>query len=260
MRKLTYATVALIALVVTSIAVAHGIEGAKTAKAVAGTFTAAASTTSSTSTRTCTTTDGKTIVQTDGQYTGAAAGDPDFTGPITLRARSVINTTDNVGFVEGRFSIAVATGRETEGKFSTVYTGGAIAGLAAGHASQPDTKVLANLSATFAAATGFTAGKLGGGTAAGFAVELGPTSCQAADVVKEKSEARGTISALSATSITVAGLTCAIPPANSAEVNAKFKLQDNVKIKCALVATVNTLTRIEGKHGDDHHGDKGKKH
>ena len=36
MRKLTYATVALIALVVTSYAVADGIEGAKSAKSVAG--------------------------------------------------------------------------------------------------------------------------------------------------------------------------------------------------------------------------------
>jgi hypothetical protein len=257
MRKLTYAIVTLVALAVTSIAVAHGIEGAKSAKAVAGTFTAAASTTSSTSTRTCTTTDGKTIVQTDGQYTGAAAGDPDFTGPITLRARSVINTTDNVGVVDGRFKIDVATGRDTRGDFATVYSGGTIAGLAAGRASQPDTKLLANLSATFAAATGFTGGKLGGGTAAGMAVELGPTSCQAANVVKEKSEARGTISALSATSITVAGLTCAIPTANSADVNAKFKMGDNVEIKCALVSTVNTLTKIEGKHKDN---DKRGKH
>jgi hypothetical protein len=115
MRKLTYAIVTLVALAVTSIAVAHGIEGAKSAKAVAGTFTAAASTTSSTSTRTCTTTDGKTIVQTDGQYTGAAAGDPDFTGPITLRARSVINTTDNVGVVDGRFKIDVAGAGDTPG-------------------------------------------------------------------------------------------------------------------------------------------------
>src|SRR4029078_3842485 len=101
MTKFPFAAVELVALVVTSFAVAHGIEGAKSAKAVAGTFNA---TGTSTSSRTCTTTDGKTIVVTDGKYTGVAAGDPDLTGPITLRARSVINTTDNVGIVEGRFS------------------------------------------------------------------------------------------------------------------------------------------------------------
>ena len=257
MRKLTYAIVAVVALAVTSIAVAHGIEGAKSAKAVTGTFTAAPGSTSTS--QTCTTADGKTIVVTDGQYTGVSAGDPDFTGAITLRARSVINMTDNVGVVSGRFSIA-ATGGTTEGAYATVYDHGTIAGLAAGRASQPDTKLLANVSATFAAATGFTGGKIGGGTAAGTAVELGPGSCQAAQAPVDKSEASGAISALSTTSITVASLTCAIPAANSADVNAKFKMGDNVEVKCALVGGVNTLTKIEGKDnnkGDGHGGHGG---
>ena len=63
MRKLMLFSAGLVALLATSVAVAHGIEGAKTAKAVAGTFTAA---TSNVSTRTCTTSDGKAIVVTDG--------------------------------------------------------------------------------------------------------------------------------------------------------------------------------------------------
>src|SRR3978361_2239077 len=63
MRKMTFPAVVLVALVATSFAVAHGIEGAKSAKSVAATFTATGSTTS---TRTCTTTAGKTIVITDG--------------------------------------------------------------------------------------------------------------------------------------------------------------------------------------------------
>ena len=246
MRKLTYAIVALVALVVTSIAVANGIEGAKSAKAVAGTFTAAAV---STSTRTCTTTDGKTIVVTDGRYAGAAAGDPDLTGPITLRARSVVNTTDAVGVVDGRFSIDVAAGRDTGGSFSTVYANGTIAGLAAGKVHQSHAKLIANLSATFDAATaGFTSAKLGGGTAGGQAVELGAGSCKPNHVTSQKSEAHGTIAALATDSITVAGLTCAIPADKSADVNAKFKSGETVEIKCALVGTVNTLTRIEGKN------------
>ncbi len=151
MRKLTFAAVVLIALVATSYAVANGIEGAKSAKAVVGTFDA---TGTSTSTRTCTTTDGKTIVVTDGKYTGVAAGDPDLTGPITLRARSVINTTDKVGIVDGRFSINVADGKNTEASYSAVYDNGAIAGLAAGRAHQPNAKLVANLSAAFSADDG----------------------------------------------------------------------------------------------------------
>src|SRR3954454_13618529 len=161
MRKLTFLVAALVALTVTSFAVAHGIEGAKNATAIAGTFTATAGATSS---RTCTTTDNKTIVVTEAKYTGTATGAPDLTGPITLRARSVVNTTDNVGTVEGRFSIDVANGRNTDGSYLAVSSGGTIAGLAAGKAHQPNAKVLANLSATFSAASGFTGGKLGGGT------------------------------------------------------------------------------------------------
>jgi len=245
MRKFTFAAVALVALVVTSFAVAHGIEGAKSAKAVAGTFSA---TGTSTSSRTCTTTDGKTIVVTDGKYTGVAAGDTDLTGPITLRARSVINTTDNVGTVEGRFSIDVANGRDTSGSYAAVYSQGAIAGLAVGKAHQPNAKLIANLSATFSAASGFTGAKLGGGTAGGTAVEVGPGSCRPSKPTAEKSEAHGTISALSTTSITVAGLTCAIPADKSADVNAKFHQNDTAEIHCALVSGTNTLTKIEKKH------------
>jgi hypothetical protein len=243
MRKMTFAAVVLVALVATSYAVAHGIEGAKSAKSVAATFTATGSTTS---TRTCTTTDGKTIVVTDGKYTGAAAGDPDLTGAITLRARSAINTTDNVGTVDGRLTID-ASGKNTEATYSAVYDHGTVAGLAAGKARGSSAKLLANLSATFSAASGFTGGKLGGGTAGGSAVELGAGSCKPSKATAEKSEAHGTVSALSTSSITVAGLTCAIPSDKSADVNAKFKTGDTAEIHCSLVSGTNTLTSISGK-------------
>jgi hypothetical protein len=244
MRKLTFATVALVALVATSIAVAHGIEGAKVAKKVAGTFTA---TSAQTSTRTCTTQDGKSLSITDGKYTGTASGDPDLTGNITIRARSVINTTDNVGTVDGSFKIDVANGKDTQAAYSAVYDGGSLAGLAGGRAHDSNGRLLANMSATFAAATGFTNGKIGGGTAGGSAVEVGPGSCKSTAPTKEHSEARGTISAISASSITVAGLTCAIPSDKSADVNSKYKQNDVVSIRCELQNGTNTLTAIGGK-------------
>jgi hypothetical protein len=244
-RRFTFGAVILIALVATSYAVAHGIEGAKSAKAVAGQFTAAAT---STSTRTCTTSDGKAIVVTDGTYTGTSTGDPDLTGPITLRARSTVNTTDGVGVVEGRLKVDVASGRDTEAGFAAVYDHGNVAGLAVGRGHDPGAKLIANVSAGFAAATGFTGGKVGGGTAPGSAVELGAAGgCKPANQHPEKTEARGTISALSATSVTVAGLTCAIPADNSAAVNAKFKQGDTAEISCAFANGQNTLTRIEKK-------------
>ena len=246
MRRLTFAAVVLIALGATGYAVAHGIEGAKSAKAVAGTFTATAA---STSTRTCTTTDGKTIVVTDGKYTGLGAGDPDLTGTITLRTRSTVNTTDSVGVVQGRLKIDVANARDTEAEFDAVYDHGTIAGLAEGRAHDPRAKLIANLSAGFDPAAGFTNGKLGGATAGGSAVELSSSNgCRPSETRPEKSQARGTISALSSTSITVAGLTCAIPADKSTDVNARFKQGDTASIACAFASGQNTLTRIEKRH------------
>lgn len=239
MRKFTLAVTALVALVAASIAVAHGGEGSKTAKAVAGTFSAAAGTVNS---RSCTTTDGKTIVVTSGTYTGTATGDADLTGAVTIRARSVINTTDNVGTVEGDLRV----GDHTHAAFSGVYSGGSVAGLAFGRA--PSGGLLGNVSATFSATTGFTNGKVGGGTAGGAAVEIAPGGCNASGSNSEKSHAEGTVSALSASSITVAGLTCAIPPAMSADVNAKVKQGDAVEIECALANGVSTLTKVEKRH------------
>jgi len=243
MRKLLFAAAAVAALVAASVAVADGIGGAKTAKSVAGTFTA---TSANVSTRTCTTSDGKALAITDARYSGTASGDPDLTGPIVLRARSVINTTDGVGVVNGGLRIDVAAGSDTAAIYSAVYDHGNIAGLAFGRAHDPAARLVANLSAAFSATGGFTGGKLGGGTSGGSAVELGPGRCAPA-AQHEKSDARGTITALSATSITVAGLTCNIPGDKSADVNAKFKVNDRAAIHCSLVGTQNTLTRIQGR-------------
>jgi hypothetical protein len=246
MRKLTFVVAALVALTATSYAVAHGIEGAKNATAVAGTFTANAGTTTS---RTCTTTDNKTIVVTDAKYTGASTGAADLTGPITLRARSVVNTTDGVGTVSGGLEID-ATGKNTRAAFSAVYDHGKIAGLAVGRAHESNTGLVANLSAGFDPAKGFTTGKIGGGTDGGSAVEIGSSGCKPSQPTDEKSRARGTISALSATSITVAGLTCSIPSDKSADILAKYKQNDTVEISCAFANGANTLTSISAK---DHH-------
>jgi len=246
LRRLTFIAAGLAALLATSIAVAHGIDGAKSARAVAATFTASAGSTSS---RSCTTTDGKTITITSGRYTGTATGDPDLTGPITLSARSVVNTTDGVGVVDGQLRIDVSGSRDTFAAYSVVYDHGNIAGLAGGRAHDPGARLVGNLSAAFNPTTGFTSGKIGGGTSGGSAVELTPGRCSSTTHQKpEKSEARGTITNLVANSITVAGLTCAIAPADSANVLAKFKPNDRVEIHCALQNNVNTLTKISGGH------------
>ena len=244
MRKtLSIATVAAAALALTSLAVAKGLDSNTNVRGLAGTFSA--TTASKVQTRTCMTTDGKTLVKSTGTYTGTAAGDADLAGTITIRATSTINSTDNVGVIGGTLKIDVA-GRDTSAHFDGVYANGQDAGLAGGHAHSPFARLVANISAGDTASGGFTDGKIGG-TAGGGAVEVGPGRCKPAKTVHQRSEAKGTISAVSSTSITVAGLTCAVP-ANLQPRVAKLQVNQRAEIKCTLVNGTNTLTRVEARH------------
>src|ERR1041384_4349003 len=148
MRKYLIVAVGVVALATAGIAVGKGLKGGgKTAKAVAGTFEA--TTASHTETKTCTTPDGKTLVSSHGKYTGESTGDADFTGKVTLDVHSVLNTTDDVGEVEGKLKVDVASGKDTVAQFDAVYDHGKLAGFAHGHAHDPGLEVLANLSAGF---------------------------------------------------------------------------------------------------------------
>jgi hypothetical protein len=242
MRKLSLVSTVIVALVVAGIAVAKGIDGTKSAASVAGTFAAAAG--ANVDTKTCTTSDGKTIAVTKATYSGIAAGAVDLAGPATLDVHSFINTTDDVGVVNGTLKIDTAADKNTVAQFTAVYDHGKLAGLAAGHGQDQHVKLLANLSAGFSAAGGFTDGKLGGGTAGGAAVALGPGKCQATP--KESSSAHGAVSAVSTTSITVAGLTCTVPAGLAAQL-ADVKVGDRLEIRCNLAAGTNTLVAIGGK-------------
>jgi len=234
--------VAAAALLVTAaIAVADGFEGAKSVTAVSGTF--GATTASHVSQRSCTTSTGKTVVVTDGTYTGTASGPAELTGNATVHARSVINTTDNVGVVSGTLKIDVASGRDTATQLTAVYSGGSLAGIAVGHAGSG--RLVANLSGGFSAAGGFAVGsRIGGGTAGGSAVELTPAGCTPAKPVSNKSEARGLVTANGSGLITVAGLQCTVPASLAAKV-ATIALNSRAEIHCELVNGVNTLTRVE---------------
>jgi hypothetical protein len=240
MRKLTLGLVVLVALVAASVAVAHGIQGARSVAAVSASFSA---TTSNATTRTCTTTDNKTLTIVDAKYAGSANGSADLTGPITLRARSIVNTTDRVGTVTGSFRIDVARGRDTTGAFSAVYDNGSIAGLAVGRAHAPGAKLLANVSATFTPGSSFASGQIGH-TSGGGAVEVAAGRCKPVPSHPERSEARGAITSLSGSSITVAALTCAIPQERSAAVTSKFEQGDRVEIHCTFAGGQSTLTKI----------------
>jgi hypothetical protein len=103
------------------------------------------------------------------------------------------------------------------------------------------------VSATFSPTSGFTNGKLGGGTSGGSAVEVTSNGCKKVAPTHQRVQARGTISSLGATSITVAGVTCAIPSDASSRVNGKFKTGDTVEIECAFANGAATLAKIEGR-------------
>ena len=180
-------------------------------------------------------------------YTGTAAGAADLTGPVTLKVRSLINTTDDVGVVSGRLTIDTAADKNTAPSSPPCTTTASSRGFALGRVQDKHVQLLANLSAGFTAAGGFTDGKLGA-TTGGSAVELGPGKCESAQ--KETSQAHGAVSAVSATSITVAGLTCAVPASFATQI-ATVKVNDRVEIHCALDGTTNTLVKIGGKSNGD---------
>lgn len=243
MKKLILAAVGVVALATAGLAVARASDDGKTITSVTGTF--AATTVANSQTRTCTTTDGKTIATTRATYSGQGSGAADFTGPVTLTATSTINTTDGVGVVDGRLRVTTSTGK-TDAQLTAVYDHGNVAGLATGHGATHSTRLVANLSGAFTASGGFPSAKLGG-TSGGSAVELGPGRCAPSQTVKESSSASGLVSAASSTSITVAGLTCSVSGSLAAKV-AALKTGDRVEIRCSLVNGTNTLVKLTTKH------------
>jgi hypothetical protein len=241
MRKLMLVTAGVMLFATSGLAVARGFDSGKSVKSVVGTFTA--TTVANSQTRSCTTTDGKTIATTNATYTGTASGDPDLTGAATVQVRSTINSTDGVGVLSGKLKIA-ATGGDTVAHFDAVYDHGAIAGLASGHAAS-HAALLANVSANFSAAGGLTGPAKIGSTNGGSAVEVGPAKCASSHTSTDRSEAHGSVSALSTTSITVGGLMCTIP--SGLALSTAIKLNGRAEIKCSLVNGVNTLVKASAK-------------
>ena len=189
MRRLTFVVVGLVVLVTAGLAVAKGLE-TKSIKSVTGTFTAATVTPIGKA-KTCTTSDGKTLVTARVRYSGVAAGDGNLAGAITLDTRIVANSTDNIGVVDGKLRIHVASGGETTAKFTGVWASGKLVGFATGHTAEPHAKLFANFSSGFVPATGFTGGKIGAADG-GSAVEVGPGSALRSTTLPPQARRRGT--------------------------------------------------------------------
>jgi hypothetical protein len=250
-RTLWLAIASAAALVVAGAAIAHG-GGSKSATPVAATFTASQVTGARTST--CTNADG-TWTHVDATYSGTAAGDADLAGALQLKVHAVLNTTRNVGVVSGSLRIDTA-GADTKAAFTSVYSGGQLAGLATGRAHDPSARLLANLSASFSPTGGFTNGKLGGGTAGGTAVELASGACQKAPVEKAVLRVKGSVVSASPTSLVVKSgsdqITCAVSGPLAGKVT-KLQAGQAVGATCRLAGGTYTLVSLDARHGEKEH-------
>ena len=119
---------------------------------------------------TCSVNGGDTFQATRAVYTGTAtSSDPRLAGALTIRAWSLVDTTNGVGHLYGTFRI-VGTGRNrAHGTLNAAVAGGKASGLARGFVRGRWGHVVASLGATFDPTAGFSSGSIGTGTAgAGF--------------------------------------------------------------------------------------------
>ena len=159
--------VVLVVAAVAAAGVAAATHHTKSIQAAAADFSAGSI--SQSHTDTCTATDG-TYQLTTATYTGTAtSSDPRLNGSIEIRASSVVNTTTNLGWLDGTLRVH-GTNTGTNGRIHAAIANGAAVGSVNGEGERPEAKLVASLSAAFTPAAGFSAGKIGSGSANGAGV------------------------------------------------------------------------------------------
>lgn len=118
---------------------------------------------------TCSVNGGDTFEATRAMYTGTAtSSDPRLAGALTIRAWSLVDTSNGVGHVFGEFRI-IGTGTRAHGTLNAAIAGGKASGLARGFLRHRWGRLVASLGATFDPSAGFASGSLGSSTTgAGF--------------------------------------------------------------------------------------------
>jgi hypothetical protein len=119
---------------------------------------------------TCSVNGGDTFEATRAVYTGAAvSSDPRLAGTLSIRAWSLVDTTNGAGHVYGRFVIEGVGGNRSHGTLNAALSGGKASGLARGFVRRPYGRLVASLGSMFDPSAGFTEASLGSSTAgAGF--------------------------------------------------------------------------------------------
>jgi hypothetical protein len=159
----------LAALSATTVALATSV--GRTTKTVSATF--AAGTVRHLTMTSCTGADGVYAV-TNARYDGTAtSADPRLNGQLRIQVRSVVNTTTNLGFVRGTFRVRNTAGGSSDGSLVGVLSGGTLQGFVTGDLRRSGgTDLLGSVTASFTAASGFTGGLLGTGTAMDTAIAV----------------------------------------------------------------------------------------
>lgn len=162
---------ALLGLIVAVALSAAGVAAARgrTTSVQAASATFAATTVSNKSQVTCSVTGGDTFQATIATYTGGSLSfDPRLAGALRIRAWSLVDTTNGVGHVFGRFYIK-GTGTGAHGTLNAALADGKASGIARGFVRQKWGRIVASLGSTFDPNAGFSTGSLGGSTTgAGF--------------------------------------------------------------------------------------------
>jgi hypothetical protein len=231
MRKTIFAAAALVALVASSVAVAHLKSGNVTA--VSATLSAPTTAHLTSRTLTC---DGQTIEISNGRYTGTSVSTTaDLAGTVELRVQSVYNTTTKLGWVDGTLKIR-ATDNRSSAQFTAINSDGKLDGWLRGNAGRGDGGFFGSLSGSFSKTGGLTNGQLGTGTGANTAVLAKRTDCKASETTKPsvRLTVRGTVESISAAEIKVkpadgtASQTCAIGERKPEHI----EVNDKVEMTC----------------------------
>ncbi len=153
------------ALVSVGVAAAHG--RAPSVQSASATFDATSVTQKYQAT--CSVNGGDSFQATRAIYSGTSTStDPRLAGALTIRAWSLVDTTNGVGHVYGIFRI-VGSGTRAHGTLNAALSDGKASGLARGFLRHQWGRIVASLGATFDPNAGFSSGSLGGSTSgAGF--------------------------------------------------------------------------------------------
>ncbi len=183
MLKARYAAGLVAAAVFVGGGVAWATHRSQTTTAAAADFTA--SSVSQIRSNTCVGSDG-TYQDTTATYTGTAtSSDPRLNGPVEIRARSVVNTTEGLGWLDGTLRVR-GSSAGSSASIRGAVANGSVVGLVNGNGDHGGNgKLVATFTSTFSQNGGFTAGgHIGSGTATNAGVFFTQGSCTKMKQVK----------------------------------------------------------------------------